>query len=388
MSIRGRSDGQEGTALIMSLLVSFVMFGIAGAYMTLSAGGFEGSSVEQATVQARLGAEDGIHLSIAELKSGVDANGDGLGTLTSTAADGRTITVTATDLGNNLFQIHSVAVLRRARSGADVVAEMVPLGGISFAPKAAITAEGPVATLGNITVDGRDWNINGTALVGPGKYGISSMGSITNSGNSKVGGNGIPPSKPPLPGSQDPFSDWSNGNDDDGDGAIDEDTKDYPSTPDVSLGLPEGTLKNSAIATGSYFGSVAAFDAWVAANSGVVPGGKIIYCDFALWEPVVLGNAFNSPPSIIVHHTANGMAQMKNVHGMFKGLVLADFVVHLNGDFVILGALMSFGDDSMGNAFGNGAAFVKLCTAALANLPAPAGASAAKIRAWNRAVAQ
>jgi hypothetical protein len=76
---------------------------------------------------------------------------------------------------------------------------------------------------------------------------------------------------------------------------------------------------------------------------------------------------------------------MKNVHGMFRGLVLADFVSHLNGNFVLLGALMSFGDDAIGNAFGNGAANVKLCTAALGNLPSLGTASTVKIRSWSRA---
>jgi hypothetical protein len=89
-----------------------------------------------------------------------------------------------------------------------------------------------------------------------------------------------------------------------------------------------------------------------------------------------------------VHHNATGTAQMKNVHGLFCGLVLADFVTHLNGDLVMLGALMSFGDDSIGNAFGNGNAKVKLCTAALNNLPSLAGNNAVRIKSWNRSAAQ
>jgi hypothetical protein len=390
--------------MVVALLVTFMMFGIAGTYLVLSHGGFENSTVELATVQARLAAEDGIHLSIAELKSGVDAGGDGLGTLTSTAADGRTVTVNATPLGGNLYQIHSVGVLRRARAGADVLAETIPAGSLSFNARAAITAEGPVTTLGNITVDGRDWNITGTAVVGPGGFGISSMGTITNGGNSKVGGNGIPPAKPPPPGTQEPLADWSDGvdqdvdastdeeafdgADDDGDGMIDEDTNDYPESPDVMLGLPPNTLRNAAIASGTYCATQAAYDAMITANGGNVPGGVIIYCDFDTWLPVQLGNVFNSPPSVIVHHNATGTAQMKNVHGKFCGLLLADFVTHLNGDFVLLGALMSFGDDAIGNAFGNGNAFVKLCTAALNNLPSAGGSTAVRIRSWNRAVAQ
>jgi hypothetical protein len=395
---------QSGTALVIALLVSFMMFGIAGSYLVLSHGGFQSSSVELGTVQARIAAEDGITLALAELKSGVDAGGDGLGSLTSTAADGRTITVTATNLGGNLFQVHSAAVLRRARAGADVVVERIPAGNLSFNARAAITAEGPVTTLGNIVVDGRDWDITGTSVVGPGGFGISSMGTITNGGNSAVGGNGIAPAKPPPAGTQEPFADWDDGvdqdadgftdeepfdgNDNDGDGAVDEDTSGYPDSPDVMFGFAPGTLQAAAAATGTYFTSQAAYDAMVAANGGVVPGGVIIYCDFDLWQPVELGDTFNTPPSVIVHHNATGTATMKNVHGMFKGLVLADFVVHLNGDFVLLGALMSFGDESIGNAFGNGNAKVKLCTAALSNLPSAGGSNAVRILSWSRSVAQ
>lgn len=93
------SHSQAGTALATALLVSTILFGIAGSYLTLSYGGYENSCRELATVEARLAAEDGIQLSIAELKTGVDAAGDGLGNLTSTGTNGGTVTVTATSLG-------------------------------------------------------------------------------------------------------------------------------------------------------------------------------------------------------------------------------------------------------------------------------------------------
>jgi hypothetical protein len=295
-------------------------------------------------------------------------------------------------------------VLNRARHGADVLAERIPTGTLSFAPGAAVTANGPVTTLGNITIDGRDWNITGTAVVGAGKFGISTTSTISNSGNSKVGGNGIAPAKPPPAGTQQPNANWSDGVnqdadgsvdeeafdgiDNDGDGQIDEDTHGYPTTPDVQMHLANGTLKAAAIASGTYYTSAAEFDAAVAANGGNVPGGKIIYCDFPTWLPAQLGANFNSPPSIIVHHTAGGTALMKNVHGNFCGLMLCDGVEHLNGDFILLGALQSFAPQSYGNAFGNGNAFVKLCTAALNNLPTAGNAANVRIKGWNRAVAQ
>jgi hypothetical protein len=404
------SNSQAGAALVMALLISVMLFGIAGAYMTVSYGGFDNSTRELAIIQARLGAEDGIQLSLAELKSGVDADADGLGNLTVTE-EGRTITATCTSLGGNLYRIHSVGVTGRARKGATVVAERIPTGALSFSPRAAITAQGSVTTLGGIVVDGRDWNITGTAVVGPGKYGVSSTSTIVSGGSSKIGGNGIAPSALSLLGTREMLASWSDGInqdgdgstdeenfdgiDNDGDGEIDEDTHGYPKDPDVELGLVPGTLKAAAQSMGTYFTTQAQVDACITANGGKMPGGKIIYVDFSPWQPATLSSSsgpgsgsWNTTPSVIVHHNAAGNALMKNVHGSFLGLVLCDGVTHLNGDFTLLGALMSFAPASYGNAFGNGNANVKLCTAALTNLPTLGTAANVRIKAWERAVAQ
>lgn len=396
-------ENQVGTVLVTALTSTMLLFGIAGAYLIVSQGGWDHSTREIATIEARLAVEDGLNLSIAELKSGADSDGNGIGAINATAADGRNITVTATNLGGNVYRIHSRARLNRSHAGAEVVVERLPTGVLSFTPRAAITAQGPVTTLGNINVDGRDWNITGTAITGSGVYGISSMSTISNGGSSTVGGNGWAPSKPANPLAQEPLADWADGVnkdsdgatdeesfdgvDNDGDGSIDEDTAGYPTNPDVMLSLAPNTLKNAAIASNTYFTSQAQFDAAVAANGNTVPGGKIIYCDFPHWQPVTLGATFNNPPSVIVHHNATGTAEMKNVHGSFVGLLLADFLTHLNGDFVILGAVQSFGNAAVGNSFGNGNAQIKLCTAALGNLPTAGGAAKVRIKGWNRAVA-
>ena len=86
-------ERQKGMALAMALLISITIFGICGAYFTLSIGGCENSSRELSNVQARKAADDGLNLSLAEIKSLADPGGDGLGALTATAPDGRTITV-------------------------------------------------------------------------------------------------------------------------------------------------------------------------------------------------------------------------------------------------------------------------------------------------------
>ena len=139
---------------------------------------------------------------------------------------------------------------------------------------------------------------------------------------------------------------------------------------------------------GTYFTTQAQVDASIAASGGKMPSGKIIYIDFSPWLPANLGTSFNTSPSVIVHHNSTGTALMKNVHGSFLGLMLVDGVSHLNGDFTLVGALMSFAPASYGNAFGNGNANIKISTAALANLPTTGSAANVRIKAWERAVAQ
>lgn len=363
---------ERGSALAMAILSTTMLFGISTAYFTLSTGGATTASSEVTGVEAKVYADEGIQRSIAELKAGVDADHDGLGSLSRTGSDARTLSVVCTDLGGGLFRIHSCAHLRRANAGVNVVAQRIPPTPIAYSGRGAITANGPVTTTGNITVDGRDWNGTGTAIVGPGPYGISTTQLITNSGSSSVGGRGLAPARPPPAGSQEQNASWGSG---------------YPSGPDVMLGMASGSLKSLAQAQGTYFTTQNALEAYVAANGGNVPGGAIVFADFATWDPVNLGGALNTTSSIIVHHTSTGMAQMKNLHGFFKGLVLCDFVQHLNGDFLLLGGLMSFGDQAFGNAFGNGNAVVKYSTQALSQLPAATTVTTMKIRSWGVAAA-
>src|SRR5262249_30146659 len=156
-------------------------------------------------------------------------------------------------------------------------------------------------TTGGITIDGRDWNLAGTAVVGPGTWGILSTGIISNTGSSMVGGNGIAPGRPAPPGTEMGGFSWADGIDQDGDGAtdeeawdgidndndglIDEDTNSYPFNPDVACHLPVGTLQQTAIWTGTYYTSPAQLEAAIVANGNKLPSGVVIYCDFPTWDP-------------------------------------------------------------------------------------------------------
>jgi hypothetical protein len=396
-------SSQAGTALVTALLATTLLFGIAGAYVLLSVGGYENSSREIATVEAAMAAEDGLNLSMAELKSGVDADGDGLGNVTATAADGRTITVTATNLGGLFYRLHSIAVLRRARKGSTVVVELVPSGGPQANFSGAIASNGPVTLQGSIVVDGRDWNTTGTAVVGSGVYGVTSTQAIATTGSAFVGGNGIAPAKPPPAGTIQPFATWTDltdndadgsvdeelfdGLDNDADGSVDEDTHGFPSTPDVALRLPPNTLKNAAIASGTYFTSALQVSLCVTANGNKLPGGKVIYCDFPLWQPVNFGGSYNNPPSIVVFHNATATAEMKNVTGYLKGLLITDRIEHFTGTFMLLGGILGMGDQALGNAFGLGNATIRYSSGVLADLPDIGTVNKIRIKSWSRSAA-
>ena len=57
----------------------------------------------------------------------------------------------------------------------------------------------------------------------------------------------------------------------------------------------------------------------------------------------------------------------------------------LNGDFILLGALVSFAPETVTNTFGNGNAQVLFSSAAMSDLPGASGSSFARIRSWQRA---
>lgn len=272
-----------------------------------------------------------------------------------------------------------------------------------FPFRAAIAAEGAVSTTGNITVDGRNWNANGTSLVGPGVFGISSRNNITNGGSSTAGGNGFAPSNPANPLALEKYATWRDLIDNDGDGSIDEepfdgidndhdgiideDTQGYPTTPDVMFKLNAGSLKQIAQNNGTYFASQTEYENYRAAHGGSLPGGEILYLDFDLWQPANLSQTMNATPSIIIQHNAAGSALMKNVHYQFKGLILGDFVQHINGDFMLVGAFMSFGNKAIGNAFGNGNALIRFSSQVLGQLPSGSLGQNVRIVAFQRATA-
>ncbi|MDD5713032.1 MAG: PilX N-terminal domain-containing pilus assembly protein, partial [Smithellaceae bacterium] len=217
--------------------------------------------------------------------------------------------------------------------------------------RAAVTANTDIATGGTLQVDGRDHDIDGNLLTSSllGKLGISTKRSYNQGGNSGVGGTGfeldISASALGLKVNVEIGTHGFNAS------IVEQDASwDAPLSPDQALGLPEGTLLNVALsgAGGSrYVTDPLELDLPHTSLSGVtyvdLPSGST-------WQAMDLGLS----AGILIVHNSDGNAVLKNVNGgTFKGIVIADDVVHVHN--TIIGSLISLTTNpSEGNVIGNG----------------------------------
>lgn len=395
---------RSGGALIVCAVAVTVLVGLSAAYFMITEGALRGSTLSFEGESAVQLADAGLTLSMNDLLKGGDGN------VAQTLGRG-SFNVSAVDNLDGTYTVTSTGVVGDARRTVSAVVEISSGAGPSAPGIAAVVAQGDVPLLGNIEIDGNDWSGDGNSIVGPGVLGVYAEGDITVGGSGTMGGNGVAPLQTTIPdyesqGIADNQGTFADGADDDGDGAIDEDAWDgvdgdgdglvdedknsFPAHPDAFLGLPEGTLKAAAQANGTYFATETDYIAYVAANGGNLPGGKIYYLDFDVWGPACELSSdrdatFAADSSILVHHNATSTAQAKNMHGYFKGVILGDQFDHFNSGTEVLGTIVSFGLTPGGNAFGNGTAQLKFSSAALANLPSvnPPGVY---LRSWRQVV--
>lgn len=187
--------------------------------------------------------------------------------------------------------------------------------------RGAITARTAVDLLGNIEVDGRDYDTTGGltgTLLTPvsGTYGVSSGDLVNAGGSSQIGGQTTAPTSPKIQGV-----------------TVNQniDLTGYPTTPEEVLGLAPGALdkyKTSICPPSNYY--------------GIVYTDKS--CEFA--------------GGILICHNAAGTASLGNYHGNFKGLIIADEDKHINGGATVLGAVIFLGKSAGGNCIGNGGATI------------------------------
>ncbi|HZN62744.1 MAG TPA: hypothetical protein VFC90_10110 [Planctomycetota bacterium] len=370
---------EKGSALILAVVVTLVVAGMSGTYLTLSVTRKNAIFQEVEREKAFYAAEAALSQAKYELTANKDydlvAPGLGVGNvvLNGIANTQCTVTRDVTGLTGNQRRLTSIAVFgpnnrRIDRSIEEVVDK--PVTQIKGNWLGAIVSEDPLDFSGNIEVDGRDWNMANTAIVGDGVVAAMSGGAISVGGSAGLGGNGAaPPGAGASPGSMDADHNWgADGLDNDLEGTIDQPGETYPTDPDQALGFPAGTLKTAAQTDGTYFTSQAMYNAAIALNGGKMFSGKVVYCDFIPAPPFELGLGMNTMPTLLVVHNAASNAVMKNVHGDFKGMILADKIEHINAGTTILGMIQAWGQ--FGNVFGNGTSTVRFSSEVLANLPA------------------
>jgi Tfp pilus assembly protein PilX len=366
---------EQGSALILAVVVTLVVAGMSGTYLTLSVSKKNATFTEVEREKAFYAAEAALAQAKYELSSGRDYDTPGLGnvTLNGLANTQCSVTVDTTGLTGNQKRLTAICtfgptVLKVTDRSIEEVVDK-PISTVTALGMAAVVSRDPMDFKGNINVDGRDWNMAGTSVVAAGVNGVVSGGAVTVTGSAGIGGNGIaPPGSGSAPGSVDANHDWAtDGLDNDREGTVDQPGETYPSDPDQALGLPAGTLKANAQASGTYFSTQAAYAAAIAANGGQMPGGKIMYCDFIPSPPFELGTGLNATPSILVVHNSTSTAVAKNVHGDFKGLLLADKIELINAGTKIVGMVQAWGQ--FGNLSGAGNSDILFSSAVLANLP-------------------
>lgn len=249
-----------------------------------------------------------------------------------------------------------------------------------FPKLAAIVVGGPSTFSGNNTVDGRDFTYDpsnpGTPQLAnnPAVPAVMGGGTIGYGGAARAGGfdpnnplgTGLAPARGGSSGSLQPnVTNWSALNAPPADGSPT--PQNFPASPDAAMQLPDGTLQAAAQAQGTYFTSQSQYSAYLAANGGSMPPGAVVYCNFSPSPPFDVGSTMNNKSSILVVHNDTGTATMKNIHGNFQGLILADNVQHINAGSLLLGTVLAWGQS--GNVFGNGNATVEFSSAALGSLP-------------------
>jgi hypothetical protein len=365
---------ERGSALILALVITIVVAGMSGTYLTLSVTKKNAAFQEVEREKAFYAAEAAIAQAKYELTSGRDYDTTGLGNVTLNGIANTQVSVTfdTTGLTGNQRRLTAICTYGPANHRTDRSIEEVvdkPIATPTIFGGGGVTSKDPISLLGNIDVDARDYDMAGTTIVGPGIDGIWSGGAVSVSGAAGVGGNGLaPPASGAAPGTVEANHDWgADGVDNDRDGVVDQPGETFPADPDQALGFPNGTLKAAAQEMGTYFSSQAAYTAALAANGGSMPGGKIVFCEFSPSPPFEMGSTMNATPSILIVHNAAGNAVASNVHGNFKGLFMADKVDKINAGTNIVGMVFAWGQ--FGNAFGAGNSQIRYSSAVLAGLP-------------------
>ncbi len=311
---------EKGMILIWFYVLIAVLVIMGGSLYALSFQESMLTTIDQARDKAFYLAEAGLDQKLHDLKAGNTSN------------------ISSTSLGDGTYSVTYDATTKRisstgtvngvSKTVVSVVAKTIPPG-----VKGALTSQGDISFSGNITVDGRDHDSSGNLTGASGTYGASSGGTVSQGGSSDIGGNGVAPASPANPAT------------------IEQNQTDNSwTTPETLLGVASGSLDQYKTSSTPTF-----------PMSGIVyyTGSQIIAPDF--------GTSSNPSTGILILHNVNADALLKNAHGTFKGLIIADNVVHINGSADIIGGVIA---KTSTQTTGDGSATVAFSSSILTNLPA------------------
>lgn len=378
---------ERGVVLAITLLVMVLLSALGAALLSLAVAEFSASRLSENRVQALHLAEAGQAYARRALSLNLDLNSDGindqtqiftnnqpitwnstaqLASLQPGASGSVTIVPHATD--PDLAVITSTATFGHATKTVEPTVKRNPSG--SPAVRAALTTNGPVATNGTITIDGRDHDIDGYLILNKGTKGVFTASTYKQTGSSRVGGTDTEtdPSfymdyyatKPGNPlvietnvGPTNPA--W--------DIAATSAIETMPATPDALMAYSAGTLKGVALSgmNGSQYTTDPATLTFPLSGVTYVelPSGQV-------WQDIDFGDS----SGILVVHNSSRDALIKNLNsGLFRGLIIADDIVHIH--MTIIGAVISLTElPSQGNVIGNGSGEILFSREALANATA------------------
>ena len=314
-----KKRSEQGMILIWFYLLIAMLVILGGSLYELPFQESRLITIDQSRDKAFYLAEAGLDQKLAELRGGNTNNISS----TSFGEGSYSVTYNATTK-----QIQSTGTVNGiSKTVISVVSKTTPPG-----VKGAMTSAGNMSFSGNIQVDGRDYDSSGNLTGSSGTYGASAGGTITQSGSSDIGGNGIAPASPANPATIEQNA-----------------TGNTYSTPEELLGVSAGSL-----------------DQYKTSTTPSLPMSGIVYYTGSSWIAPDFGDSSNPSTGVLIVHNTTSDALLKNVHGTFKGIIIADNLVHINGTAEIIGGVIA--KTSTGTT-GDGSAEVKYSSSVLSNLP-------------------
>ncbi|HRZ87610.1 MAG TPA: hypothetical protein P5287_07320 [bacterium] len=287
----------RGSVIIASALFVLVMSFVVGNYLVIVSSGSIGVKKLNDSTKALYLAEAGVQRMIYQTNSGGSTSVTGsLGSGSYTAS----YTAGGINTDGNIRSTGTVSGISRTVT-VDILD--IPPG-----VRGVVTSNSNLSVGGLMTVDGRDhWFFGVPMSRRPGMYGVSTNASsdFFQSGLAEVGGNGISPDNPANPAT---YQDRDNN--------PPPSTPAYASTPWDALGVSQSWYEANVPASSeppSWFIGVKRYDP---------PGGT--------WENANLGIS----SGILIVHNSTNTAKMKNVTGVFVGLIIADDISNVSAALI------------------------------------------------------